>query len=231
MSTVSLISQCTNAISATRHDVNEPQFLDTTQIDLLGVRNDEAANSVIGEDPRLPRCIFTDRQFLALDPPTLDPLLDLVVVAIMSIGALALAFVAIFGIGLFIQAESIFSKTIVPMIFPLVALGISLGTVLSGRNLTYASFDIQGVNLAEEVQGGEWPLRVISFMIVGLCAGKVASSFFSANVNHDGRSFSLFIGFLAFYIFNNLVNGIFGTHPAFVHNSLYAVMVFWAGVS
>lgn len=81
--------------------------------------------------------------------------------------AVTLAIGAVLGFGLFLQAERSFGRAIIPTFAPLIALGIALGTLTSGRNLTYASISIDTINAGGEGSGGGVFLRIISFIIVG----------------------------------------------------------------
>lgn len=148
---------------------------------------------------------------------------------IMYIGmALALAVGAVLCFGLFLQAERSIGRLIVPALVPLIALGITLGTLLSGRNLTYASFSIDTINAGAEGGGGGTLLRLISFSIVGLCAAKFVGHLLSQKVQEASDGKPLFIAFVAFFIANAALNSAFGTHPEFIHNTFYAIIVFTA---
>jgi O-antigen ligase len=140
--------------------------------------------------------------------------------------ALAIAIAAVLGFGLFLQAERSFGRLIVPALVPLIALGITAGTLLSGRNLTYASFSIDTIN-AEGQGGGGGILRLISFSIVGLCGAKILGYLLNPiKTATDGKP--LFIAFVAFFIANAVLNSAFGAHPEFVHNTFYSIIVFAA---
>lgn len=147
----------------------------------------------------------------------------------MYIGmALAMAVGAVLCFGLFLQAERSIGRLIVPTLIPLIALGISLGTLLSGRNLTYASFSIDSINAGSEGGGGGSLLRLISFSIVGLCAAKTVGRLLAQKIQEVSYGKPLFIAFIAFFFANAALNSAFGAHPEFIHNTFYAIIVFTA---
>lgn len=147
----------------------------------------------------------------------------------MYIGmALALAVGAVLGFGLFLQVERSFGRLIMPTLIPLIGLGISLGTLLSGRNLTYASFSIDTINAGGEGGGGGSFLRLISFSIVGLCCAKIVGHLLNQKPQRSSDGKLLFIAFVAYFVANTALNSAFGAHPEFIHNSFYAIIVFTA---
>lgn len=141
--------------------------------------------------------------------------------------ALALAVGAVLGFGLFLQAERSFGRLIVPALVPLVALGISLGTLLSGRNLTYASFSIDSIHAGGDGGGGGL-LRLISFSIVGLCGAKIVGHLLKQKTQVTSEGKPLFIAFVAYFVANAALNSAFGAHPEFIHNTFYSIIVFAA---
>ena len=143
-------------------------------------------------------------------------------------GAFALSVAAVLGFGLFLQTERSLGRWIVPVLIPLITLGISLGALLSKRNLTYASFSIESINVGGEEAGGGWLLRIISFTLVGLCGAKIVGQLLQKKPRTTQDGSSLFIAFVAFFVANAVLNSAFGSHPAFIHNSLYAIALFAA---
>lgn len=141
--------------------------------------------------------------------------------------AVTLAIGAVLGFGLFLQAERSFGRAIIPTFAPLIALGIALGTLTSGRNLTYASISIDTINAGGEGSGGGVFLRIISFIIVGLCGAKIVGFLLSPKSGEtDGKP--LFLAFVSFFIANAVLNSAFGAHPEFIHNTFYSIIVFAA---
>ena len=87
--------------------------------------------------------------------------------------AFALAIAVVIGFGVFLHAEKRLGHWIAPAFAPLIVLGIATGSLLSGRNLTYASIDIESINAMGEGGGGGPVLRLISFMLVGIGGAKI----------------------------------------------------------
>lgn len=143
-------------------------------------------------------------------------------------GVLALSGAAVLGFGMFLQTERSLGRWIVPALIPLVTLGISLGTLLSGRNLTYASFSIDSINMGAEDAGGGGVLRLISFTLVGLCGAKIVGYWLQRTPRMKQDGSLLFIAFVAFFAANAVLNSAFGSHPAFIHNTLYSIALFAA---
>jgi O-antigen ligase len=141
--------------------------------------------------------------------------------------AFGLAVAVVLAFGVFMHAERDLGHWITPMLVPLVVLGIGLGTLLSHRTLTYASFDIESIT-SEGEGGGGWTLRIISFVLVGLCAAKVFGHLLRRPDRRRASSNLLFASFVCYFTAGAILNSVFGTHPAFIHNTLYSVIVFWA---
>lgn len=153
---------------------------------------------------------------------------EIIYYAIFIGGALAAAISAVLAFGLFLQAERSIGRAIIPALVPLVALGISIGSLLSNRNLTYASLSIDSINAGTEAAGGGSILRLISFSIIGLCGAKILGYLLNQNKQITANGRPLFIAFVAFFITNTVLNSAFGAQPVFIHNSLYSIIVFAA---
>jgi O-antigen ligase len=143
-------------------------------------------------------------------------------------GALGIAVVAILAFGLFLQMERSIGKLIVPVFVPLIALGITVGSLLSMRNLTYASFSIDSINAGTGAPVGGSVLRLISFTIVGLCGAKIVGYMLDRNRQTPENGKLLFMAFVVYFIGNTVLNSAFGAHPDFIHNIFYAIFVFTA---
>jgi hypothetical protein len=143
-------------------------------------------------------------------------------------GALGIAVVAILAFGLFLQMERSVGKLIVPVFVPLIALGITVGSLLSMRNLTYASFSIDSINAGTGAPGGGSVLRLISFTIVGLCGAKIVGYMLDRNRRPPEGGTMLFVAFVVYFLGNTVLNSAFGAHPDFIHNTFYAIFVFTA---
>lgn len=142
--------------------------------------------------------------------------------------ALATTIAALLAFGVFLQVERSIGQLIVPALIPIVVLGISLGSLLSGRNLTYASFSIDTINAGTEVAGGGSILRLISFGIVGLSGAKILGYLLDQKKRTTANGRPLLIAFTAFFVANAVLNSALGAHPEFIHNTFYSIIVFAA---
>ncbi|MDP2881240.1 MAG: O-antigen ligase family protein [Azonexus sp.] len=142
--------------------------------------------------------------------------------------ALAASIAAVLAFGVFLQVDRSLGRLIVPALLPLVAIGISVGSLLSNRNLTYASLSIDSINAGTEAAGGGSILRLISFSIIGLCGAKILGYLLNQKkqINTNGKP--LFLAFVAFFIANAVLSSAFGAHPEFIHNTFYSIIVFTA---
>jgi O-antigen ligase len=143
-------------------------------------------------------------------------------------GALGIAVVAILAFGLFLQMERSIGKMIVPVFAPLIALGIAVGSLLSMRNLTYASFSIDSISAGTGAPASGSILRLVSFTIVGLCGAKIVGYMLDRNRRPPEGGSLLFVAFVGYFIGNAVLNSAFGAHPEFIHNTFYAIFVFTA---
>lgn len=145
-------------------------------------------------------------------------------------GAFAAACAVIFGFVSALQVERRYSDFIVPALIPLVALGITLSTVLSQRNLNFASFNIDLIG-AGTVGSGGWLLRLVSFSLVGLSGAKITAYLIKRRPRGprtviEGQA--LYAAFVAYFVGNVLLNAAFGTRPVFIHGSIYPLVIFSA---
>lgn len=145
-------------------------------------------------------------------------------------GGFAAACAIIFAFISMLQVERRYSDFIVPALIPLVALGITLSTVLSQRNLNFASFNIDLIG-AGTVGSGGWLLRLVSFALVGLSGAKVMAYLLKRRprgprVVIEGQA--LYAAFVVYFVGNVLLNAAFGTHPVFIHGSVYPLVIFSA---
>lgn len=145
--------------------------------------------------------------------------------------ALGASIAAIVGFASFLQLEKHFGRWIVPAFIPLMLCGIALGSVLSGRNLSRASMDMQSINAMAEDGGGGGILRLINFALVGLAGARIFGGLlqgrqlrsFLPSAQQSGQA--LYMTFFAFFTATVSLNGLLGTHPAFIHNLYYFLLV------
>lgn len=139
--------------------------------------------------------------------------------------AFALAIAVVIGFGVFLHAEKRLGHWIAPLFAPLIVLGIAVGTLLSGRNLTYASLDIESINALGEGGSGGSVLRLISFTLVGIGGAKIFGWMLERKRYRVSGGTALFIAFVAYFAATVVLNSAFGSYPAFIHNNYYFLAV------
>lgn len=145
--------------------------------------------------------------------------------------ALLLSTLGILVLGLLLQLERRFRRWLILAVVPLMTLGIALSTLFSRRVLTYAYEDIQSIG-GGGPSGGTNVLRVVTLIILALCLVLVIARLFKNRARQAtapaGGGQALFVAFLIYFVANAVINGIFGTRPAFVHNNMYMPLLFAA---
>lgn len=139
--------------------------------------------------------------------------------------AFALAIAVVLGFGVFLHAEKRLGHWIAPLFAPLIVLGIAAGSLLSGRNLTYASIDIESINAMGEGGGGGSVLRLISFTLVGIGGAKIFGWMLDPKRFATTGGAALFMAFVAYFVATVVLNSAFGSYPAFIHNNYYLLAV------
>lgn len=131
--------------------------------------------------------------------------------------------------GAFLSVESRFARWTLPAVPALLCLGIATSALLSGRNLKYAATDIRTINSLEGAGGGSI-MRGITAVVLALCFAKIVSRLMQAGIRRErpAGGLGLFVALLAFFLSSHVLSAAFGTHPAFVHNSYYPIVVFTA---
>lgn len=141
-------------------------------------------------------------------------------------GALALWIAAVFALGAFIGMQGRFRDRMMGLIGPIVMIGMSIGTILSNRNITAAEFEIGSAGGVDSA-AVTWVLRFATLLVLGICAARLLSV--SQKHTALGRgSLPLFLGFVFFYITNIVLNNLFGTRPLLDQRSLYPLLAFAA---
>jgi O-antigen ligase len=138
-----------------------------------------------------------------------------------------LAIGLIIGFGILLQAERTFGSWVAPLMIPLVATGICVSTLLSGRSLQYASFDLN-LQSAGVGAGGGWLLRGLTVALLALSGAVIFSRWFKRQQALPAWSTQLFVAFAAFFVCNSLLNSAFGSEPVFIHNLFYPIVLFAA---
>lgn len=152
---------------------------------------------------------------------------ELVAGGIYGTAALLLAIALIVGFALLLHAQRSIGAFAIPVIFPMVAVGIGTSTLLSGRSLKYAAIDLtlqaQGIST-----GGSWILRLLTAAILAMSVTVIFAPWAKRERHANVWPTYLFFAFAAFFVCNNVLNSAFGTEPAFIHNLFYPFFVFAA---
>jgi hypothetical protein len=148
---------------------------------------------------------------------------DIAVGMVYAVIAFCAAILLVFAIRAFFDFGARYPRWILPAIFWVIVVEKIFATLLSGRDLTNinaseflnlptAALDSQGGPLQDNV------LRAFTFMLLGLPLVQIIHSRYARNPEPRGV---LFWGFLIFFVGNFVLNGIFGSHPAFMMPSAY----------
>jgi O-antigen ligase len=151
----------------------------------------------------------------------LDPgeLLQIVVLGLAGSAAVVL------GLGASLHAERRLHAWALPAVIPIMALGISLGTLLSGRDLQFANQDF-GVKAGVENAAGNLVQRLLTAALLAICVARVVNQLARRQWLHPDGSTSLYIALLFYFLTNNVLNGVFGTVPGFDHRQAYPIALF-----
>lgn len=142
------------------------------------------------------------------------------------VGAMLMACIGLFAVGVFVSINRQFHKWIVALINPLILLAICVTAVLSGRDITNAEFEI-GTAAGTASSQLVWFLRLITMLVLGICLARYISS----SQNHETRpreGRGLFIAYLLFYVSNFVLNNLFGTKPGLDQKLIYPALVILA---
>ena len=135
--------------------------------------------------------------------------------------ALLLATLTILGLGVMLQFDRLVGRRVAFAVVPVMGLGIAVSSLLSGRNLKYAATNIEAVALTG-AQSGTSVLRLLTLALIAFCAATVVGKLFAKQKGEERVAGQLlFAAFIAYYVCNALLNALFGTEPAFTHNTLY----------
>ncbi|WP_019140847.1 O-antigen ligase family protein [Noviherbaspirillum massiliense] len=140
-------------------------------------------------------------------------------------GAAVLGLGCMVGIGWFISLQRHSRKWLLALVYPIIIFAISLGPILSNRNVSNADFE--SVATQFDTQLLTWFFRLTTGFIFGICLARFISV--SQRYEHRPRhGRGLFLAFLAYYISNVILNNIFGTHPEFYERFLPSMFLFAA---
>lgn len=148
-------------------------------------------------------------------------------VLLYVIGALVLGAAGLFAVGMFVEVHKHFNRWLLPLISPLLLLATGAGVLLSRRDITYAETEIGTFDL-NMGESQVWMLRLAMLLVLGICT----AVFISVSQRHhepamkQGRS--LFVAFLLFFVTNNVLNNLLGTHPLIDQKLAYSAVIFAA---
>lgn len=143
--------------------------------------------------------------------------------AIGIAASLAGATAAALLMGLVVSGNAWLSSRRHLWVIPLMGLGSAVATMMSGRDLRFAN---ELLDASATFDGGDatQPLRLLTGVLLLLAVGAVLSEAFG---HHRRRTLAaslpaLLLGsYVAFLLGNSVLNGLFGTVPAFAHNVLW----------
>jgi O-antigen ligase len=138
--------------------------------------------------------------------------------------ALAIAVIASLAIGL--HFEKRLGGVAIDLIPAMLISVIGIGALISGRNVSLYGLGNFALG-AVSGTGGHWPIRITTAVVVGISVVVIISSLLRQSINRKGANF-IFYSFAAYFLSMSVVSGIFGTTPAFSHNSMYSLLVVWA---
>lgn len=158
--------------------------------------------------------------------------IELTYIGIMLLMAAGAGLLLSFAFGGLLHAHTKIGQLFIPALLPICAIGISISTLMSGRNLKYAAFAADA--LSETKGGGTWLLRILTFFMLGLSIATIISKYYKDsrdnNYSESGKS-TLHIVFLIYFFSNVAIPAALGVQPAFLHNHYYAAPVFFAVLS
>ncbi len=136
----------------------------------------------------------------------------------------ALAFICIVVLGFMLHAGTRIRKEPLPLLFFAIIIAIMAAPVAMGRSI------IEGLAMSEasadEVSSSFWLNRIITLGILALCAERILR-FIIRREWTSVHSWSLFWLFVVFGLSNQILNGIFGSHPSFDHKYLYPFVIYF----
>lgn len=138
---------------------------------------------------------------------------------------LAGAAALVLGFGASLHAERRFGAWAMPAVAPIMALGVSLGTLLSGRDLQFANQDF-GVKAGVENAAGNLVQRLLTALLLALCIARVVNQLVRRRWLQPDGSTGLYVALLFYFLTNNVLNGVFGTVPGFDHRQVYPIALF-----
>lgn len=136
--------------------------------------------------------------------------------------AFGAAVALVLGMGVALHTGSTLRRETVPYVFYAIILAVMAAPIATERVLSAglaqaeASFD--------ELVGSFWISRILTLLVLALCAERMLR-FLVRREWKVTHGWPLCLAFLGYAFSNHLLNGMLGSHPAFDHKALYALLV------
>lgn len=140
--------------------------------------------------------------------------------------ALLLSIIGVLAFGAVLHAERRWGQMLPLVLLPLIVLGIGVSGALSGRVLTFASTNIESIQVG--AGGGTSVLRLVTISILATGLAVVIGRLFAHDRASSRDQQPLLVALCAFFVSHALLSSAFGARPEFIHGSLYAVVPFVA---
>lgn len=155
---------------------------------------------------------------------------DILYIAVLLFGAVALMLVGVLGLGAMLHVDRTVGRWLPSTVVPAMGLGVVISSLLSHRDLRYTQ-DIleQTIVVGSGAAIVSVVLRLLSLALVAFSVTHLVGGIFQRKqvTMLDGGK-PLLVTFVVFYICNALLNAAFGTVPSFTHNTLYVPIVLFA---
>ena len=151
---------------------------------------------------------------------------EIISMAIYSVLALGAALAVVAALGFSMHGERLWNTKFVPTIVPLIALGIAVSSLLSGRNLVLAEKHIDLIT--EQPGGGASILRLITVAIVTIAVARLIGAFVRRQPVAAAPGTPLFVTLMIYAVASSFLPSAFGTVPTFIHSMVYPVLIFSA---
>ena len=137
-------------------------------------------------------------------------------IALYLVGGALLIAVIVLGAAILLHLDAVWRVRITAMTVPMLAIGTTVSTLFSGRNLSGLVLVIPPL----DTLGGN-VLRLLTALVVGLAVAQVVGVMYERRTQPPGPGGALFLAFFAYFFTNSVLNGMFGTLPSFDNALLY----------
>jgi exopolysaccharide production protein ExoQ len=116
------------------------------------------------------------------------------------------------------------NKSMIHLIYPIIAISIGLSSVLSLRDVTRAATDLSTVWAGSTSAISEHILQFSTFCVLAICLARICN-FLVAKVKLRSEVLPLLKAFLGFFVATVLLNGVLGSRPSFNYHSIYCLII------